>query len=525
MLNDFLVSFKVKNSYTVNQFIYTLQKIPFLGKLVSSNLYKNRDLKILNIIISVIREFFKIFVFKLLYIGVFFLLPISLLKNNGQEDLFLHIYFFLASTGAFVNTEIFKPTKEKYYLLVLMKMNARNHTLTNFIYFLASTFLGQLFSIIILAGNYISLVHSLLLVTITLFLKFIAINIYLHRMKKTKTVINENKPSSWTMYLLLLVVGLFLAYGLPYFNIILSSYILYGIAAIVILLGLYSLHKVFTYDKYSYLYKKMLIKDNVILSNEKKSKIVSEASRKKISVDKNITSNKEGFSYFHELFVKRHKKLLKNRAKNITIVIITITCIAIAGIHILPEYKLKTGEFILSFLPYMLLIMYFINTGDSLTNAMFMNCDHSMLTYRFYRQPDHIVTLFKERLKTLITINFIPTITLSLSLCILLFISQRSDYLLNYVIIILSLISMLLFFSTHNLVIYYLLQPYTIGLEMKGVTYMVVNMVTYFLCYYVSSLKVSITLFGILMILFATVYSLISIVLVYKLAPKTFKLK
>jgi len=269
----------------------------------------------------------------------------------------------------------------------------------------------------------------------------------------------------------------------------------------------------------------MLIKDNVILSNEKKSKIVSEASRKKISVDKNITSNKEGFSYFHELFVKRHKKLLKNRAKNITIVIITITCIAIAGIHILPEYKLKTGEFILSFLPYMLLIMYFINTGDSLTNAMFMNCDHSMLTYRFYRQPDHIVTLFKERLKTLITINFIPTITLSLSLCILLFISQRSDYLLNYVIIILSLISMLLFFSTHNLVIYYLLQPYTIGLEMKGVTYMVVNMVTYFLCYYVSSLKVSITLFGILMILFATVYSLISIVLVYKLAPKTFKLK
>ena len=48
MLNDFLISFKVKNAYTVNQIIYSLQRIPLLGKIISNEAYKMADFKIIS---------------------------------------------------------------------------------------------------------------------------------------------------------------------------------------------------------------------------------------------------------------------------------------------------------------------------------------------------------------------------------------------------------------------------------------------------------------------------------------------
>ncbi len=51
------------------------------------------------------------------------------------------------------------------------------------------------------------------------------------------------------------------------------------------------------------------------------------------------------------------------------------------------------------FLPYFAFIMYAINRGTGFTRALFMNCDHSLLTYSFYKKPDMVLTLFRIRLK------------------------------------------------------------------------------------------------------------------------------
>ena len=40
MFRDFCISFQVKNAYTVNQFIYGLQRIPLIGKRIPSTFYK-----------------------------------------------------------------------------------------------------------------------------------------------------------------------------------------------------------------------------------------------------------------------------------------------------------------------------------------------------------------------------------------------------------------------------------------------------------------------------------------------------
>ena len=99
---------------------------------------------------------------------------------------------------------------------------------------------------------------------------------------------------------------------------------------------------------------------------------------------------------------------------HLSVVIILILLAVIIAIYLNNDFKAKTNELLLSYLPYFVFIMYLLNRGTTVTQAMFMNCDHSMLTYRIYRTPKVILGIFKERLKTLIKINCLPAFLLSL---------------------------------------------------------------------------------------------------------------
>lgn len=520
MLNNFLISFRVKNAYIVNELIYNISRIPLIGKLIPSEFYKYKIFKIISIIISIIYNIIKIFGYKLLYIYFFLILPFNTEANYLE---LMQIFIFLAILGSFINTEIFNPTKDKYYMLILMRMDAYSHTIGAFLYFVGGIFIGELVALLLLTS--IPWYYAGLLVTLTVMFKFIAVNFYFYRMKKSGKVINENKPESWLLYCLLIILFLGLAYGLPYFDLIMPEYVFWIFASIIFILGIISIKKVITYPNYAKLYKKLLNKDNIFLDNfaiQRDAQISTNL--KQISVDTSITSEKSGFQYFHDLFVKRHSKILLKSAKKTTTGIFIIGLILIVLLYIFPEFKSGANKIILNYLPFVLLLMYFINTGKAVTNAMFMNCDHSMLSYRFFRQPQTLLSLFRERLKTLIILNLIPALTLSLMISIILFVSGGAS-LITYAVIFFSILSMSIFFSVHNLVLYYLLQPYNIGMEMKSASFTIASLITYWVCYYISDIEVSSLTFGIIMIAFAIIYSLVSLILVYKLAPKTFRLR
>ena len=190
-----------------------------------------------------------------------------------------------------------------------------------------------------------------------------------------------------------------------------------------------------------------------------------------------------------------------------------------------PTLKEKLNSLPLIYLPYFVFIMYMLNRGTTITQAMFMNCDHSMLTYRIYRTPNVILGVFKERLKTLILLNLVPALAIAIGLVLLLYFTGGTSNYLNYFIIFISIIAMSIFFSVHYLVMYYLLQPYNINTEIKSSTYTVVQGLTYFVAYYLIGKKIPTFSFGILMIAFCIIYSLISLLIAYKYAPKTFKLR
>ena len=253
--------------------------------------------------------------------------------------------------------------------------------------------------------------------------------------------------------------------------------------------------------------------------------IVKETVLKQIDIEENISSNKKGYAYFNDLFIKRHSKILSKSAKKITFVLTAIIIGVIFATYVNNDIKVQTNKLLMTCLPYFVFIMYIINRGQVVTQAMFMNCDHSMLTYSFYKTPKAILGLFKERLKSVIFINLIPALVLGIGLAIILYSTGGTDNNINYLIIFTSITAMSIFFSIHHLILYYLLQPYNVYSETKSSTFSIANALTYILCYSMLKIQIPTIYFGIVTIGFAIMYCIISLVLVYKLAPRTFRLR
>ena len=154
-----------------------------------------------------------------------------------------------------------------------------------------------------------------------------------------------------------------------------------------------------------------------------------------------------------------------------------------------------------------------------------MNCDHSLLTYSFYKQPPFLLKLFQIRLWEIVKINLLPASVIGVGLAALLYASGGTDEPVHYVLLVISILAMSVFFSVHYLTIYYLLQPYNGATEMKSGTYQIILSGTYLVCFLLMRLRMPILLFGLMSVAFCAVYCVAACILVYRLAPRTFRLR
>ncbi|MBR3998086.1 MAG: hypothetical protein IKI93_07055 [Clostridia bacterium] len=133
--------------------------------------------------------------------------------------------------------------------------------------------------------------------------------------------------------------------------------------------------------------------------------------------------------------------------------------------------------------------------------------------------------LFRIRLWEITKINLLPALVIGAGLALLLFLSGGTDNPINYVLIFVTITALSIFFSVHYLTLYYLIQPYNAGTEIKSGTYQLVIWLTYMICYMMIQIKLPTLYFGIAAIVFCVLYSAVASVLVYKLAPKTFRIR
>lgn len=468
MYKTLRISFSLKNTYRVNSILFAIKQIPLIKKILPDALYGVRGLKIFANIISVIWEVISVFLGKFLYF-ITMVCGIGILYKNVLEDqTFLHILLLLTVIGAYMNTSMFNPTRDKYYAMIQLRMNAREYTLVNYGY-----------------------------------------------------VYNENKIRKhlWIFAAVLLA----LAYGLPAAGIVLPAAASMAVMGLFILAGIISARKIISFGHYREVNQELL--GQVVSQMDTMKQAARIVSDRSISADVSITSKRSGFEYLNELFIKRHRKILWKSAVRLAGICLVLSCAAAVALTLAPGARKEINEMVMTWLPYFTFIMYAVNRGTGFTKALFMNCDHSLLTYSFYKQPRFILKLFRIRLREIMKINALPAVVVGAGLCAVLYASGGTENPLNYVVLFVSILCMSLFFSIHYLTIYYLLQPYNAGTEMKSGMYQVILSVTYLVCFFLMQVRLPILVFGIACIAFCVVYSVVACVLVYRFAPKTFRLR
>ena len=515
------ISFSLKNTYRVNSILYSVKQIPLIKKVLPSTLYSIWGFKIFANIIAAIWEILSIFLGKLIYLAFMIVGVSAMYEGVPQDALFLHIFLFLTVIGSYMNTYLFNPTQDKYYSIILLRMNARELSLWDYGYSMVKLLVGFLpFVIYFGCQQGVPLWISLLCPFSIASLKMLLARFTLRDFEKTGEASGENQLGKFVW----IVTGLLLAaaYLPPAFGLVLPLPVVTVLLVGILPFGLWSLHKIITFAYYEEM-------DRQLLKNWKNPVQVGDIQRQQserlISSDTTITSQKKGFEYLNDLFIRRHQKILWKSSKRLSAICAVLILACLLMFYLLPQTKKEVNELLLVFLPYFVFIMYAINRGTGFTRALFMNCDHSLLTYSFYKQPSMILKLFRIRLREIIKINLLPGVILGIGLALLLYASGGTDNPMNYGILATSIICMSIFFSVHYLTIYYLLQPYNAGTEIKSATYQIVMSATYLVCFCMMQVRMPILTFGILCIVFCFLYFTVACVLIYRFAPKTFRLR
>ncbi|WP_434310016.1 hypothetical protein [Hominifimenecus sp. rT4P-3] len=516
------ISFSLKNTYKVNGILYALKQIPLIKKVLPDTLYQVRGLKVFANILSVLWELVSVFLGKFLY----FLAMVSgmgmLYEALPEKQVFLHLLLFLTVIGAYVNTSLFNPTKDKYYAIILMRMDARTYTLVNYAYAILKVVVGFLpFTMIFGLNKDIPLWLCLLLPFSIAGIKLAFAAYSLWDYERSGLAYNENNLQKYQWLLTAVLLGA--AYGLPALGIVLPAVVPTVLFVLFIPIGVAGIRRIASFRAYREINQELLAQ--MMNQMDAAKQVSKKAAEKNISADVTISSNKKGFEYLNELFIKRHQRILWKATKKITFVCICLICAVLLVFLLAPEWKEPANELVLSSLPYFAFILYFINRGTDFTRALFMNCDHSLLTYSFYKQPKFVLKLFQIRLREIMKINMAPALIIGIGLSAILYASGGTDNPLHYVALLVSVPCMSMFFSIHYLTIYYLLQPYNAGTEMKSGMYQVILTMTYLACFYLMKLQMPTLVFGVMTIGFCVLYSIVASILVYRLAPKTFKLR
>lgn len=526
MFKTFKQAFALKNTYRANGFIFSLKQLPLIKKLLPATLYRSRGLKTFANIISGIWELCNVFVTKPLYVVLMIYLPATLYKGDASAIL-LHIFLLMTIIGVAMNSRLFDPTKDKYYAMFLLKMEPREYTLTDYGYFLLKSLAGLMPAFIICGSiTGLSALTCVLMPFFVVLSKLAFHGFLLYRSEKShKKVYNAGKPTP--MFWIIVMVLLALAYGLPLTGLIISETVFYIAMVPAAAFGIPGAIYIWKFPGYRRVYKELLQDNNIFFgySEAVKQANINTFQKKQLDSSVKVNSSKSGYGYLHEIFVKRHRKLLTRSARNFSIGIGALLAAAVAMILASPQIAANANSMMLNSLPLALLVMYSVNRGQYVTQAMFINCDHSMLTYRFYRKPKAILRLFRQRLLTLVSINLLPAMLIAIGLPLVLYLSGGTDNPLNYLVLFISIISMSVFFSVHHLVMYYLLQPYNVELQTKSAAYRIVSYITYIIPFAFMNIKLPTIAFGGCMVGFAVLYVILSLFLAYRYAPRTFKLR
>ena len=569
--------FKMRGIVGYNGLVYALKRLPLIGKIIPDRLYATKELKAVYLVYRILKESFLMFIGKILGLGIIYAAAMvlkSVYRNyeyaQGMSDSILYsniaLFLFLAYSlaGTLLNTNMFRCTTEKEYMVFMLRMDAKKLNDALFVYDLAKLVIGYLLAgivaIICGAPVFVWLGFPLLAVFIKLFAAGALAFFYEIKHKHNRSM--KRNIGFYTVKLSIAMISAPLLFIVLMNGGLISFNILIMISALLVIFGIWGYFKLKMLDPF--LHRKAL-QDNIVrieAAEYKRRSKDNTRSFKKIKAVGNVSSSKKGFEYLNALFVRRHRGMLYVKP-----LIFTLTVAAITGLYIysnIREYYVRFGSdnclnMVLNNLKNLLMMkryddnllpfdkedtfMLFLrwlserhllallipislsdNTFKS-TQAMYINCDNSLMTLSFFKQPKKILELFDIRLRQMFKINMIPAIAYGVVADLILFYSGGADHPLYFTATIFVSLLLCLLYSMTDLLLYYLFQPFTTTVNVKSGAYMIFSVVKWIFYSMVFWIPCRSDILALILIVIDYLYIIAARKLVYRYAPRTWRIK
>ena len=538
-LRTFSIMQKISLAKTVNGIVYFFRKIPLLGRFLGDK-YRFFELK------EIVFVFYPIFALIWQIIKSAMVFAISVLLMTYANKIFGHLFnaeeilavkmgalslneytasllvpCFIYLSFAIFRNMIVDNGNSIYELFTNFAFDAKEIAKAHLYYIPILRFVGRslvfVFAFKLLAN--VSIIDSLAMSLAILMTELAASIFWLSYLKDKEKSILDN---GFIQLVVGLILSLILYVCVSYFKIPcrLTSFGFLGLS-IIAFIPAYKYMK--SFNSYGKIIEKAARKYQIALDT-----VADNAANPLKIKEKDIGKRKvkgESFAYLNQVFFIRHRRIIR-KPIIIKSTILLLLSLVLSGFMYVKGYDLSgTIADISSFL--IILITYILLKQDNILRSMYLNCDKGLMPYGFYREGKNVLAMYKERFKSLLKIMALPSLTIGVSY--LMFASLDRNIGLEQKAISLLYIALLtLFFVSLPLMEYYLLQPFNQEGQKTGKAVILIDYLIYGAVFFVLpqvTNKISYGVFLISVSIFIICFVIISQILVYKLAPRTFKVR
>ncbi len=535
---------RMNGTLWLNSFLYYFQRLWLVGKLVPNTVYAGYRLKkALSYMAVAVRQIID-FCCKPLYLLVFLGGPAVLAVGmypqfQGQMfALMVYLLFFLNFLlGSFGDSRVFAVTRDKVTFIKYMHVSARAYTQASLAFRYVPFFLYYLVCLVgatLLLGAPVW--QGVLVWALFAAFRMMGEAFHLFVFDRTGKILIRSTPYAW----LCIALGLAGAYVPPFLGLswhtALTSFLLHPLPAAVLLAvgGGCLYYLLLGYRGYERKLPRSLDLNFLLSSMLKMS---ASASFKEVEVREADAALSEtqrekfrhlkGYDYLNALFFARHRRqLLKPVGLRLAMVALGFA-VAAAARFFSPETALPLSRNLTLMLPSFIFIMYGITVADKSCRAMFYNCDKDLLRYAWYRQPRVILRNFEIRLRRVGLYNGAVAAAVCLAAAGFCLLCGTGIFTADFGLFCAAILLLSLLFTAHHLCLYYVFQPYSESLQTKNPFFSLINIAMYTLCLLCLQIKVQPggRGFTLAVLAFTVLYIAGALLLVYRRAPKSFRVK
>lgn len=523
MFDQFVNYINFKSTYSANKFIYYLSKTPIIKKLIPGDIYGRPAVRLWRMPIYIIKRLFFALISNLMLFLIYLLA--AFLIDDGAQGLSFTVWAIVFSISFGFLKGMNKPSyltedpNISYTLINHLRMNPKALVVNNSLDYFLFGIINRL-SLFWLLKSKVLFVMVLLSWMMSVKIMDVISESYYRKHEVLLFSLEGHGVAKFLaglLYVASLIMSIYVVLKPQYFNV--SSIYIYTVVLVFFFLSwtiwLKGIQKL---KLQQYLAKNvqsnMLVLDDVDYIKDK--------NEKKLSRDFDVEVKGSGFKRLNHIFFNRYRNVWRKRflITNLILLVLLFVSLYLWVTNAFPsDFKLGAVYGISIF------AVYFMNFGDVIVEALYKNCDASLLLYNKYNASKNVLLNFNERLKKMFFLHLPQSLIFALIVSIASIAINPSLSLFKLFFIFVSFVSLGVFFCIHSLVLYYLLQPYDEKLEVRSIQHSIATTVTYYLVYLLSRVNLSVEMLVLVVFVSAFVYFFVASILIYQLAPKTFKIR